>query len=59
MQETWVNVECNSCGETWEVKVSELPVDNGTFRCKECGNESPVKEFLKTEKDLEVYDELK
>jgi transcription elongation factor Elf1 len=58
MQESWVNLYCTSCGESWEERVSDLPTDNGGFVCSHCDHEAHVKEFLNSDRDLEVYDEL-
>lgn len=58
MQESWVTVYCTDCGEDWEVQVSDLPGDNGAFVCDNCGYEAPVKEFLRSDTDLQVYEGL-
>ncbi|MDY6765101.1 MAG: hypothetical protein SV377_05360 [Halobacteria archaeon] len=59
MQESWINLYCNECGEKWEAKVSDLPEENGDFRCKRCDHEASIKEFLYSGKDLEIYESFK
>lgn len=58
MQESWINLYCNACETGWETKISELPEDNGDYRCKRCGHESRVVEFLHSDRDLEIYREF-
>lgn len=58
MQESWINLVCNACEAGWETKISEVPEDNGRMRCNSCGNEARVKEFLRSDRDLEIYEEF-
>lgn len=59
MQESWINLYCSECGESWESKISDLPNGNGEFECKSCGHKAKVKNFLHSDRDLEVYEEFK
>lgn len=58
MQESWINLYCNVCESTWEERISGLPDDNGVLSCNSCGNEARVKEFLHSDRDLEIYEEF-
>lgn len=58
MEESWVNVYCTECGDEQSVEVSNLPSPSDEYECS-CGRTAAVTDFLETERDLEVYDELK
>ncbi len=58
MKESWVNVHCIECGYDQSRRVSDLPGPDDDYECS-CGRSAAMPEFLESERDLEVYDNLK
>ncbi len=59
MSESWVNVYCTDCGDERSTEVSSLPEPSEEHECESCGRTAKVAEFLQTERDLEVYENLR
>ncbi|MFB6283834.1 MAG: hypothetical protein ABEK59_07875 [Halobacteria archaeon] len=57
MDPAWINLYCSECNEEWQREISKIPTDS--YECKECDREAATKEFLRSEKDLEIYKSLK
>lgn len=55
MTETWIQLHCPSCGETWEEGPNDLPAPGGDFTCNHCGAERATAEFMRTERNLEMW----
>ena len=55
MTETWIELQCPGCGETWEAAPADLPQPGREFTCQHCGRDGPVAEFMRTERNLEMW----
>ncbi|MFP4633026.1 MAG: hypothetical protein ACOCT0_00695 [Halobacteriota archaeon] len=58
MKESWVNLYCTECDDEWTAEVSELPEPGSSYTC-DCGRTDPIEEYLATNKDYEIYEELR
>jgi len=56
MPETWIDLQCPSCGETWEDSPADLPEPGQDFTCNHCGTERPMAEFMRTDRNLEMWE---
>ena len=55
MPETWIDLQCPSCGETWEDSPADLPEPGRDFTCNHCGTERPMAEFMRTDRNREMW----
>lgn len=58
MTEAWIQLSCPDCEEHWEANPSDLPSPGREFQCPHCGASSPISEFMRAQRDLEVLQEF-
>ncbi|MEF8775179.1 MAG: hypothetical protein V5A43_01590 [Haloarculaceae archaeon] len=55
MTETWIELQCPSCDETWEVDPGDFPAPGEDFTCDHCGTERSASEFMRTDRNREMW----
>lgn len=56
--DTFVQLDCPACEKAWERDPNELPEPDTSFTCPDCDERAPLSEFARTQRDLEVIEEL-
>lgn len=54
MPEAFVHLQCPECTKDWEENPADLPDLNKNFSCPDCHATRQLKEFMRSERDLEA-----
>jgi hypothetical protein len=58
MNEAWIDLQCSTCGETWEANPADLPEPDAGFTCPHCGATGSTGEFARTTRGFEILEEF-
>jgi ssDNA-binding Zn-finger/Zn-ribbon topoisomerase 1 len=58
MNEAFVQLACPDCEKHWEDEPMDLPAPDAEFTCPDCGEQRRTSEFMRTDRDLEILQEL-
>ncbi|WP_255149737.1 hypothetical protein [Halorarius halobius] len=58
MQEAFVELTCPNCDKLWEEDANYMPDPDESFVCPDCSTERSASVFARTERDLEVLQQL-